>query len=194
MKKSISIVLLVAISMLALVGCSEKDVVMDFSTFQTLRNFGDVDDEVIEDLKKEAGVEEVVKKEDGSVSITMNKKDHKELIDTMALELNDIVEYTKTSSEFIFVTDIDLSEDYSKLDISINKEELEIFKAKNKDSGGEDILEALGFSLGSIVNTYQGYAGLGEKLEINYIDDKSEEVIETLMFPDFFEKMIEDKE
>lgn len=194
MKKNTSLILALLMLVAMMTGCGKNEVELKFSEFQTMRSFGDLSDEVIEDIKKEEGVREVRKNDDGSATIVMDEGQHKILLDGLKKELDGLIEYTSTASDFIFVDSIEVGDDYSKMDIFVDKGELEIFKTKNKNEGGDNILDALSFSLGSVVSTYKGYAGTGEDVEINFIDSKSKEELESIDFPQHFIDMMKEKE
>lgn len=190
MKKSV-VLLALMVLVVSLTGCTSKDVELSFSDFQAMRSFGELTDEVIEGIKKEDGVKNVVKKDDGSLVITMDKDKHEELMEGLKKELDNLIEYTETASDFKFIDRIEASDDYSKIDIFVDKGELEVLKASDKTM--ENILEALSFSFGSVVSTYKAYANTGDKIELNYIDNKTKKEIEKIVFPDFIEDLVKEE-
>lgn len=194
MKKTISFLLVLVMSMTMLVGCGSKEAEMNFTEFQVMRSFGDLTEEVLKGIKAENGVKEVVEHEDGSLTVTMGKKEHDELLKGMKEEMDKIVANTETAADFVFIKKIEPDNDYSHVNIFVDKGELEVYKAKNKNQGGEEILEALSFSLGSVFSTYKAYANQGEEVEIKYVDEKSKDELETIIYPEFFKEKLKEND
>lgn len=190
MKKRLSLLLLVTLVASFLSGCSKSEVIMEFSQYQAQRSFGLIDEEAIEKVKTENGVKSVKEREDGGLDIVMDKKIHEDLVKGLESELNDIIKYTESASEYMFIKSIDIDEGYENMNIVIDEGELEIFKVKNKT---DQALEGMALSLGSMVVTFKAYAVKGSSININYVDSETKENIKTIVFPEYFEEEIKNK-
>lgn len=139
----------------------------------------DVDD-VIEKAEKEEGIKEVVQNEDGSITYTISKAKHKELMKDLARDINEEIKEIKTDDDFVSIQDIEANDSFSKFTMKVNREKFE---------NSLDGFAALGLALQGML--YQVFDG-GDKddiqVTIDITDADTGELIDTVIYPDDLEK------
>ncbi|GGG87990.1 hypothetical protein [Paenibacillus radicis (ex Gao et al. 2016)] len=143
--------------------------------------FKDADvDQVIAQAKEDDGVKEATKNEDGSVTYTMSKSDHKKMLKEMEDGIADSIKKLKEEGTFASIKDVT----YNK---SMNEYEMIVDKAAYE--GSMDGFAALGFGMqGMYYQIFQGVDSDKTKVTIKVKDEKSGEVFDTIVYPETLEQ------
>lgn len=182
MKRRVSLLMLfVMISSLFLSACGKSNLVeLKFPKFVADQMFQEVNEEAIEQLKAEEGVESAVLNEDGSITLKVTKEAHEEMIAAMKEQLDTIMEEAKTLEELGFIKDTRADEDYRNIDIIVNKEEYE-----KTPELGLMVMSALAGGAGS----YQTYSKKDVSVNLKIVDEAGEE-LESMVYPDDFKDIL----
>ncbi len=181
MRKKMSLVMLI-ISVLTISACSKKTVELKFSPFQAKLSFGDLSDERIEEIRKQDGYIDVKANENKSLDLTIEEETYKELMKSLNYELSKIIEYMESSEDYGFIEKIEYDEEYSKIQIFINENELEKYKKDPNSKFPKAPLENMVFSLGRVLSAYKGFANKGEDINFVIIDLKSNNTVKEFEF------------
>ncbi|WP_394173883.1 hypothetical protein [Guptibacillus hwajinpoensis] len=125
---------------------------------------------------KEQGIKEVTENEDGSVTYKMSKSVHKELMNEIGASIEETVEETKNSEDFVSIKDISHNDSFSKFTVIVDKESYE-----NSMDGFATI--TLGMS-GMIYQIYDGADPEKYSVTISMKDEASGEVFDEIVYPD----------
>lgn len=161
---------------LFLVGCSNSDVEV---TLPASFFVGQDTDEVIKDAKED-GVSKVEKNSDGSVTYTMSKEKHEEMLTEVKDSVLKTVEELKTDGSYSSIKDVTHNDNFSKFTVVV-------------DQGAyENSLEGLA-TLGLAVSgmNYQFVNGTDPekyKVEVELKDEKSGKVFDKIVYPDDMKK------
>lgn len=124
---------------------------------------------------KEQRFKKAVLNEDGSVTVTMTKARHREVLDEMAKSADDSYSKMVQSEDTPYITEIKHSDSFDTVDITV-------------DSAGYD--EA-GLSAAFVPLTvympaafYQSFAGVNIQCEINIVNAETGEIIDSVIYPD----------
>lgn len=140
----------------------------------------DEDEEIdIDEIKKEAkedGIKDVVLNDDGSVTYTMSKSTHRELLDEMEEAVQESIEEIINSEDFPSIKDIKANKKYDQYEVIVDKE------------GFENSFEGFGI-LGVAFSSmyYQLFEGVNPddyEVIIDIIDEETGEVFDTTIYPD----------
>lgn len=124
---------------------------------------------------EEKGFKQTIVNEDGSVSITMSKNKHKEVLAQLAQEIetncNELIDGTDTP----YIKEIKATDSYKKFTVSVDK------------SGYESaFIDMTPFTLAIYAALYQQFEGSTLYSEIVIQDVETNEVISTIIYPDDF--------
>jgi hypothetical protein len=138
----------------------------------------DIDiDQITEEAKKE-GIKEVTLNDDGSVTYTMSKATHKELLESMGNGIDDSITELINNEDFSSIKGIIPNKSFSEFEVVVDKE---IFE------NSFDGFAVLGLVFQSMF--YQLFEGVepdNYKVLINYKDDSTGQVFNTITYPDAF--------
>ena len=127
---------------------------------------------------KEEGVKEVKLNDDGSVTYTMSKDTHKKLLDDMKNAMLDSFDELINDEDISSIKDIKSNKTYSEFDIVVNKDEFE---------NSFDGFAVLGIVFQSMF--YQLFEGVepdNNKVIVNFKDADTEEIFNSITYPDAF--------
>jgi hypothetical protein len=145
----------------------------DYDLFDTLASFGDDDSSIgYYDVT-------VTYNNDGSINYKISKATHKEILDDMEKEFEKIVEDIKDTS----IMSISHDESFKEITIIVDKEKYK------KTLDGFKI-----YSLGISSMYYQSLDGIDSddiKVTIYVKDQKTGEVVDTIIYPDKFNQFVE---
>lgn len=140
------------------------------------------DEEIdIDEMKKEAqkdGIKDVVLNDDGSVTYTMSKSTHREMLAEMKEEMNETIEETIKGEDFPSIKDIKANKTYDQYEVIVDKEEYE---------NSFDGFGILGVAFSSMY--YQLFEGVNPddyEVIIDIIDEETGEIFDTIIYPDAF--------
>lgn len=124
---------------------------------------------------EEQGFKKAVLNDDGSVTVTMTKAKHRELLDEMTKSIEDAFSDMVQSDDTPYITEIKHSDSYDKIDISVNRQGYE-------DDG---IISAfIPLTVYFSAAFYQMFAGVDQHCEIKIIDAETGDTIESAVYPD----------
>lgn len=145
------------------------------------------EDEELADI--EAQMEEehnanVTKNDDGSITVKMSKKEHKQLLSEMGDEFIETIDGIIEDDEFASIEDITYNRDFSQFNVIVDR------------AGFENSFDGFAlFALGLPSLIYQLFDGKDietDKVTMLIIDGETDETIEEVIFPDVFDE-IEDE-
>lgn len=141
--------------------------------------FEDQTEEEIQAAAKENNVKKCVINEDGTVTYTMTKKAHKELLDDLKAECDKSVQNLLEGEDKVasFVS-IDYNDNLSKFDVYVDAS---IYATL-------DNMYALGFYI--VGAYYQAFAGIDlDEVDVivNFIDNETKEVLHTASYKDYMD-------
>lgn len=142
------------------------------------------DEEDLTEIEKE--MEEnhqanVTKNDDGSITVKMSKKEHKQLLEEMSEELMEMIDEVIADEEYPSIEDISYNRDFTEINVVVNREQFE----ENLDA----------FALFSVAFSslfYQLFDGKDiekEKVVMNMIDEATEESFDEIVYPDVFDEI-----
>lgn len=136
--------------------------------------------EIEEEMEKNHDAN-VSKNDDGSITVKMSKKEHKQLLDEMKDEFIETVDGIIVDDDFASIQDITYSRNFQELTIIVDRE------------GFENSLDGFAlFSLGFSSLLYQLFDGKDiekDKVIMNIIDGLTEASFEEVIFPDVFDEI-----
>ena len=136
--------------------------------------------EEIEDFKED-GAKEVTVNEDGSITIEMSKSKHKKMMNGIKTGITKAFEGMEKSEEFTSVKKIEYNDDFTKITLEVNKSDYE---------NSFDSFATIGIAMHSMrYNLYNGVEADKIKVTIDVKDSKTEEVFDTITYPDDFNEM-----
>ena len=123
----------------------------------------------------------VTKNDDGSLTIKMSKKEHKQLMSDMQEEFVDTINQMIEAEDYPSIKDITYNRNMTELSIVVDREEFE--------SGFDGFtLFSLGFT-GLFYQIFDGKDIDKEKVTMKLIDEETSEEFEELVFPDVFDDL-----
>jgi hypothetical protein len=129
---------------------------------------------------KENGIKEVTENEDGSITYKMSKSTHKEMLKEISASIDETIEETKTSEDFVSIKDIKHNDSFSEFTMIVDKEKY------------ENSMDAFAtMTLGMSGMMYQMYEGVSEddySVTIQVEDEASGETFEEVVYPDDLEE------
>jgi len=156
-------------------GLMNVEVTLPASLFQ-----GEELDRVIAEAKA-AGIGEVSKNSDGSITYTMSKAKHEEMMMQMEKDLIRSIEEMKDNADLVSVQDITHNQSFSEFTLVVDKE------AYKKGFDGFAVL-GLGIS-GMFYGILNGVDPDENKITIFVVDEATQEVFEEMVYPDDLEDL-----
>lgn len=143
--------------------------------------FEDETEEEIIAGAKENGYKDCVINEDGSVTYTMSKKKHAEVLDELKTNFDELIAgCLEGDDEVASFVDIQHNDDYSKIDIYVDREQYTIW----------DKLYAMTFYLaGAYYQAFSGAPSDDIDVIVDFIDNETKEVIDTASYKQFVNNM-----
>jgi len=123
---------------------------------------------------EENGFKEAVVNEDGSVTITMSKRKHNELMAEMETDVNRILEGMVESENTTYIKEIASSKGYKTVTVSVDKEAY------------ENAWDLTPLSIYFSVAFYQMLDGAKPHCEVIIKDVETGEVLKSVVYPDVF--------
>lgn len=139
--------------------------------------FEDQTEEEIKANAKENGYSDCKINDDGSVTYTMSKKKHAEMLDEMKTSCDEMIAgYLEGEEEVASFVDIQYNDDFSKIDIYVDAEQYTMW----------DSLYALTFYItGAYYQAFAGVANDDIDVVVNFIDNATKDVLDTASYKDF---------
>lgn len=136
-------------------------------------------DQVIADAKED-GVKEVTKNKDGSLTYKMSKSAHKKMMQEFETGIEETLEEMVTSEDFVSFKEVSHNDSFNEFTLVVDKAAYE----NSFDGFG---IFALGMS-GMLYQVYEGKEMKSSKVTISVIDEATEEVVDTYVYPDDMEE------
>ncbi|MFD2132805.1 hypothetical protein ACFSKI_16485 [Pseudogracilibacillus auburnensis] len=145
-------------------------------------------EEELAEIEAEMGeeVSDITQNDDGSYTVKMTKKEHKELLAEMKDDLTNMITEVAEDEEFASIHDITYNDDFTKINMVVDQEMFE-----NSFDGFVTL------SLGVSSLFYQVFNGKDiekEKVTISLEDAETKEVFSEIIYPDALEEMGEESE
>ncbi|WP_128660053.1 hypothetical protein [Paenibacillus sp. 598K] len=132
-------------------------------------------DQVIEQAKAE-GVKDAVKNDDGSLTYTMSKKHHKEMLTEMGQGIADYTKELVAEGTFASVKAVDFAKDFSEFTLTVDQEAYQ---------GSMDAFAAMGLGIqGMMYKMMQGLPEAEQKVTVHLKDENSGDVFDSIVYPD----------
>lgn len=125
----------------------------------------------------------VTKNDDGSISVKMSKKEHKQLMKDMNEELMELLDGIKDEEEYSSIKDVTYNKDFSNIKITVDREAYE-------NSFDGFALISVGFS-SLFYQMFDGKDIEKEKVTMELIDESTGESFDEVVYPDVFDEMEE---
>lgn len=122
----------------------------------------------------EQGFTKAVVNADGSVTITMTKAKHKELIDEMTAELDASFAELVGGENTSYIKDITHSEDFSSVEIKVDR------------AAYESAFDLTPMTIGFSTMMFQAFLEMEHHCEISIVDASNGDIINTVVYPDAF--------
>ena len=136
------------------------------------------EEEIIAKAKGNGVIETVVNK-DGSVTYTMSKSKHKEMMKEMKESVVSTIDEIVNSGDYTSIKDISYNKSFTKFDVKVNRQQYE---------AGFDGFAILGLVMGSAYyNAFDGNSGEDLQVVFNMIDETTGEIYDTAIYPDEWE-------
>ena len=140
---------------------------------------GRTEEEIVADAE-EGGVSETVVNEDGSVTYTMSKSKHKEMMQKMEDSMVGMVKEVVESGDYPSIKEISYNKDFDEFDVKVDREAYE---------SSLDSFAILGLVMGSsYYGAFNGVSPEDMKITFNLMDVNTDEVFETSVYPDDLEE------
>lgn len=123
-------------------------------------------------LDENPNISDVELLENGSMKLTMSRAKHKEIMNEMENSILDSFNELMTDEESSYIKDIRASKDYKKVDVIVDRE------------GYENAFDFSSMTIMFSVGFYHIFEGDEFELELRYIDESTDEVIEELHLPE----------
>ena len=141
--------------------------------------FADSTEEEIIAGAKESGITEAVVNEDGSVTYTMSKSKHKEMMKEMKESVVSTIDEVVNSGDYTSIKDISYNKSFTEFDVKVNRQQYE---------GSFDGFAILGLVMSSAYyNAFDGKSGEDLQIVFNMIDETTGETYDTAVYPDDWE-------
>lgn len=139
--------------------------------------FEDQTEEEIKAEAKENGYSDCKINDDGSVTYTMSKKKHAEMLNEMKASFDEMIAgYLDGEDKVASFVDIQYNDDFSKIDIYADAEQYTMW----------DSLYALTFYItGAYYQAFAGVANDDIDVVVNFIDNATKDVLDTASYKDF---------
>lgn len=136
----------------------------------------EIDIDEMKEEAKENGIKDVELNDNNSVTYTMSKSTHRELLAEMEKEVEETIEETIDSEDFSSIKDIKANKNYDKYEVLVDKEAYE---------NSFDGFGILGVAFTSMY--YQLFEGVNPEdyeVIIELEDEESGEIFDTIVYPD----------
>ena len=144
----------------------------------------DVDEAIAQ--MEEDGVKEVIKNDDGSLTLKMSKSEHKKLMDNMESDLKEFIKEIETSEDFTSIEKVEYNKTFDEFTITVNKEAYE---------NGLDGFAFLALAIQTMY--YQLFDGVSEEdyeMTVKLKDAETSEIFDTIVYPDALEALNDTEE
>lgn len=138
--------------------------------------------QAISDIEAEG--REVTANEDGSLTIVLSKAEHKEMMEEMYTSVATSLDEMKTSSDFMSIKDVTYNDSFSEVTLIVDRETFE-------NSFDRFATLAIGIS-GMMYQAYDGVDVADYHVAISIQDADTEEVFETIAYPDVLQEKTEE--
>ena len=132
-------------------------------------------DQVIADAKQE-GVKEAVINDDGSLTYTMSKAKHDEMLAELGQSIADYADEMLSDGSFPSVKDVSYAKDYSEFTLSVDK-------AAYESSMDGFVTMGMGIQ-GMMYQMMQGLSTEEQKVTVHVKDETSGDVFQSTVYPD----------
>ncbi|WP_243292017.1 hypothetical protein [Bacillus sp. FJAT-47783] len=140
-------------------------------------------DAAIADAKEE-GITDVTKNDDGSLTYKMSKAKHKEMMKELETSMNETIEETINSEDYVSIKDITHNHSFSEFTLEVDK---------GKYENSFDGFAALGLGMqGMMYQLFNGVDPDNYKVTIFLKDEATQEIFDQIVYPDDLEE--EEKE
>lgn len=175
-----------------LAACSEEVVVEENANLQLEENdiqvtlppqfFEGMDEEAIQQEAKDQDIKRAEVNSDGSVTYTMTKERHQEIVNSFKEELDFAITDIAESEGYPSIMKIEADDQYEEFNIYVNRSQFE---------KGTDIMATISLYIAS--SYYHAFLGNGDsfKATLNYIDESNDEVFKTMVLPEQLEESVE---
>ena len=155
-------------------GLLKVDVTLPANFFE-----GKTEEEIVANAEEE-GISETVVNEDGSVTYTMSKSKHKEMMKEMGDSIVDMVKEVVESGDYPSIKEISYNKDFDEFDVKVDRAAYE---------NSLDGFAILGLVMGSsYYSAFNGVSPEDMKITFNLVDVNTDEVFETSVYPDDLEE------
>ena len=139
---------------------------------------GQAEEDIISNAKAE-GIKEVKVNDDGSVYYKMSNKDHQSMLDKMKGQIDGTIKEIETSEEYPSVKEVKYNDDLTEFNIKVSR--------KTYEEGFESFAVYSLVLGGMYYNIFNGIPEDKVKIKFNFIDEATNEVYETSIYPDDLE-------
>lgn len=142
-----------------------------------------IEDGEAEDVKEqmgEDGAKNIRENEDGSISFTMSKSDHKKMMSEMETGIIEMIEGLESGEDFASVRKVEGKAPFSKFVMSVDREAFE-----NSFDGFANLTLAIG---GMYYQALNGTNGENAKVTIELKDEETGEIFDSVVYPDALEE------
>ena len=108
---------------------------------------------------------------DGSVTVTMSKARHQEVLDTMADSIQTLIDDLVGGEDTPYIHQIDYSDDFTRFEMYVDR------------AAYEDALDLTPLTLGIAAGMYQAFREMEYHTEIEIIDTDTNRIIQTVHYP-----------
>ena len=139
---------------------------------------GLTEEEIVASAKEE-GIKEVKVNEDGSVYYKMSKKEHSKMLEEMKAGIDESIKEIANGEDYPSIKKVTYNQDLTEFNLTVARE------AYDK---GQESFAVYGLILsGMYYNIFNGVAEDDVKIKFNFIDEATNEIYETSIFPDELE-------
>ena len=145
-----------------------------FFTEESDSENGKTPEQYVEDIKSEDGILGAKVNSDGSVTLTMTKSKHQEMMDSAKQGIDEMIDSYLSDESFPSVKEIEHNDNYDTYTLKVDRAAYE---------NSWDSLAALGFGITGLY--YQYFDGTNEpKVTVDFVDVDTGEIIDEVVYPD----------
>lgn len=135
---------------------------------------GKTPEQYAEDVKSEDGILGAIVNNDGSVTLTMTKAKHQEMMDAARQGIDEMIESYLADDSFPSIKEIEHNESYDIYTIKVDREAFE---------GSWDSLAALGFGITGMYYCY--FDGVSDpRITVDFVDADTGNIIDEVVYPE----------